>query len=66
MVTSDLTRAVLNIRCVHNQAVPLSFDVLLRGLLGDIQAIKLQLSCNFFLALEDHQRYLASGIILHF
>lgn len=60
MVTCNLSGAVLNIRCVNNQSVPLPFDVLLGGLLGDIQAIKLQLSRNFFLPLEDHQRYLSS------
>lgn len=53
----------MNIRCVNHQSVPLPFDVLLRRLLADIQAIKLQLPGNFFLTLEDHQRDLSSAAL---
>lgn len=59
-----LTPAVLNIRRVHDQSVPLPFDVLVGGLRGDIQAIKLQLPCNFLLTFEDHQWYLPIDVVM--
>lgn len=44
------------LRSVDNQSVPLSFDVIVRRLLGDIYAFKLQTPGNLLLPLEYHQR----------
>lgn len=45
----------MHIRRVENQSVPLALNVILLRLLSDVEAIKLQLSCKFFLPFEDHQ-----------
>lgn len=46
------------LRRVEDQSVPLAFDVIIFRLLSDIKAIKLQLSGQLFLSLEDDQRNL--------
>lgn len=46
------------LRGVEDQSVPLAFDVIIFRLLGDIKPIKLQLSGQLFLSLEDDQRNL--------
>lgn len=44
-----------HIRCIQDQSVPLALDVIILRLLSDVEAIKLQLSCKFFLPFKDHQ-----------
>lgn len=45
----------VHIRCIQDQSVPLALDVIIFRLLSDVEAVKLQLSCKFFLSFEDHQ-----------
>lgn len=49
IITGDL-------RSVEYQSVPLAFNVVILWLLSDIDSIKLQLSGQFLLPLEDNQR----------
>lgn len=51
---SDNVRELL--RSVEHQSVPLALDVVVLGLLSDIDTIKLQLSGQLLLSLEDNQR----------
>lgn len=44
------------LRRVDNQSIPLSFDVIVRRLLCDVDAFKLQTPGNLLLPLEYHQR----------
>ena len=44
------------LRSVEHQPVPLALDVLILRLLSDIETIKLQLSGQLLLSLEDDQR----------
>ncbi len=46
------------LRSVEHQSVPLALDVVILRLLSDIETIKLQLSGELLLSLEDDQRYL--------
>ena len=46
---------MIHIRCVQDQSVPLALNVIILRLLGDIEAIKLQLSCKFLFPFKDHQ-----------
>lgn len=43
------------LRRVEDQSVPLALDVVVLGLLRDVEAIKLQLPCKLLLSFEDHQ-----------
>lgn len=56
MIQSLIT--VVDLRCVNDQSVPLSFNVIIRRLLCDVEACKLQLPCYFLLPLEHYQRHL--------
>lgn len=46
---------VVNLRSVDDQSVPLSFDVVVRRLLRDVEAGKLQLPGDFLLPFEHNQ-----------
>lgn len=47
-------------RGVDDKSIPLAFDVIIRWLLGDVQAIKFKLPGNLLLPLKNHQRNLKS------
>lgn len=44
--------------CVDYQSIPLSFDVILRWLFGDVKTIKFQLPCHFLFTLKNHKGHL--------
>lgn len=46
------------LRCVEHQSVPLPLHVVVLRLLGDVEAIKLQLAGQLLLPLKDHQGHL--------
>lgn len=52
---TGIASLLIPIRRVQNQSVPLALDVILFGLLGDVQSIEFQLSGKFLLPFEDHQ-----------
>ena len=49
------------LRSVEHQSVPLALDVVVLRLLGDVDTVKLQLSGQLLLSLEDNQRNLTEG-----
>lgn len=51
-------RTVNDSRRIDDQSVPLSFDVIIRRLLCDVKAGKLQLPRYLFLTFEHHQGHL--------
>lgn len=52
-LSDNVTRLL---RSVEHQSVPLALDVIVLRLLSDIDTIKLQLSGQLLLSLEDNQR----------
>lgn len=50
-----------NSRRVDDESIPLALDVVVGRLLGDVEAVELQLPGDLLLPLEHHQRHLAAA-----